>query len=151
MSGRCVTLLHRNELPKRLVLFANISNIYLLTCYFWVWKKKHSHLIQHPCPAPLTSYFPYCPLFVNHLYTGSGVVWALGVCRHYFCVIIRLCLTQIKAIHPLFKPKLKHVQDISSKVLYPHPVQWSHKWIKCFLKQRPDNYSYWYFKGEELW
>lgn len=75
--------------------------------------------IQHPCPARLTSYFLYYSLSTFWSEPSWALESSLSSIAYHFCVIRRLCLTQIKVIHPLFKWYQKQVRDITSWAQIP--------------------------------
>lgn len=81
--------------------------------------------IQHPCPALFTSYFLYYPLSTFWRQSAWALQPRLSSSDYHFCVIRRLCLTQIKVIHPLFKWYVPtagpgyHVLSADTLILFP--------------------------------
>lgn len=72
---------------------ANIDHQKSLTYMYTFW-----WFIWHPCPAPSTSYFLYSSMIRSRQQQCGLGVGSLPV--NYFCVIIRVCLTQIKGDPP---------------------------------------------------
>lgn len=113
-------------------LVSRISLSRLLVCTL------SAGFIQHPCPALFTSYFLYYPLSTFWRQSAWALQPRLSSSHYHFCVIRRLCLTQIKVIHPLFKWYVPtagpgyRVLSADTLILFPG----SNKWKKNKLSHK---------------